>query len=174
MQYEKFYPNMYKMNIHDINYNKLKKLGIKCLIFDLDNTIALIDQHIITNDTKKLLLDLKKDFKVVIISNNFTKRVKSYATYLNCDFVANAMKPLTRGYKRISKKYNLEANEMCMIGDQIVTDIYGGNRFGMYTILVDSLGKKDLKITSLNRLIERKILTKYENEGIMKKGVYYE
>lgn len=170
----KYYPNMYRKNIHDINYKKLKKLGIKCLIFDLDNTIALIDQHIITDDTKKLLLDLKKDFNIVILSNNFTKRVKSYATYLKCDFVANAMKPLTRGYKKISKKYNLEPNEMCMIGDQIVTDIYGGNKFGTFTVFVDSLGVKDLKITNINRFIERKILTKYENEGIMKKGVYYE
>lgn len=170
----KFYPNMYKRKIHDINYKKLKKDGIKCLIFDLDNTIALIDQHIITDDTKKLLLDLQKDFKVVIISNNVTKRVKTYADYLDCDFVANAMKPLTKGYKKISKKYNLKAIEMCMIGDQLVTDIYGGNRYKMFTILVDPLGKKDLKITSLNRFIESKILKKYEQNNIMKKGVYYE
>ena len=63
---------------------------------------------------------------------------------------------------------------MCMIGDQIITDIYGGNRFGMFTILVDPLGKKDLKITSLNRFIENKILNNYEKKDIMKKGVYYE
>lgn len=170
----KFYPNMYQKNIHDINYKKLKEQGIKCLVFDLDNTIALIDQHIITDDTKKLLIDLKKDFQVVIISNNVTSRVKSYADYLDCDFVSNATKPLSRGYKKISKKYNLKPNEMCMIGDQIVTDIYGGNRFGMFTVLIDPLGKKDLKITSLNRIIEEKILKNYENKGIMKKGVYYE
>jgi len=170
----KFYPNMYQKNIHDINYKKLKKIGIKCLVFDLDNTIALIDQHIITNDTKKLLIDLKKDFRVVIISNNVTSRVKKYSDYLECDFVANAAKPLAKGYKKISKKYNLNPKEMCMIGDQIVTDIYGGNRFGMHTILVDPLGKKDLKITSLNRFIESKILKKYEEKDIMKKGVYYE
>lgn len=170
----KFYPNMYQKNIHDINYKRLKKFGIKCLIFDLDNTIALIDQKIITEDTKKLLIDLKKDFQVVIISNNITKRVKKYAEYLECDFVANASKPLAKGYKKISKKYNLKSNEMCMIGDQIVTDIYGGNRYGMFTILVDPLGKKDLKITSLNRFIESKILKNYEEKDIMKKGVYYE
>ena len=46
--------------------------------------------------------------------------------------------------------------------------------FGMFTILVDPLGKKDLKITSLNRFIENRILKKYEEKNIMKKGVYYE
>lgn len=170
----KFYPNMYQKDIYNINYRKLKKLGIKCLIFDLDNTIALIDQKKITNDTKNLLLSLKKDFKIIIISNNITSRVKEYADYLECDFVANAMKPLSKSYIKVRKKYNLQKEEMCMIGDQIVTDIYGGNRYNIFTILVDPLGTKDLKITSLNRFIERKIIKKYEEKQIMKKGVYYE
>ena len=170
----KCYPNMYQKSIYDINYKKLKKLGIKCLIFDLDNTIALIDQHKITDATKKLLLDLKKDFRIVIISNNVTSRVRSYADYLECDFVANSMKPLSKGYRKIRKKYHLLKEEMCMIGDQIVTDIYGGNRYNIFTILVDPLGTKDLKITGLNRFIERKILKRYEKKQIMKKGVYYE
>lgn len=170
----KCYPNMYQQKIENINYQKLKKLGIKCLIFDLDNTIALINQDKITDSTKKLLNSLKKDFKIVIISNNVTKRVKKYADNLSCDFVANAMKPLSRGYRKIRKKYGFQKEEMCMIGDQIVTDIYGGNRYHMFTILVDPLGTKDLKITSLNRFIERKILKKYEKKEIMKTGVYYE
>lgn len=170
----KFYPNMYQKNIHNIPYKKLKRLGIKCLIFDLDNTIALIDQELITEDTKSLLTSLKNDFQVVIISNNVTKRVKSYADYLECDYVANATKPLPKGYLRISKKYGFQKKEMCMIGDQLVTDIYGGNCFSMFTILVDPLGKRDLKITSLNRFLEKKILKRYEQKGIMKKGEYYE
>jgi HAD superfamily phosphatase (TIGR01668 family) len=170
----KFYPNMYQKDIHSINYKKLKKLGIKCLVYDLDNTIALIDQHTISDETKKLILDLKKDFIVVIISNNITKRVKGYADSLECDFVANAIKPFSKGYRKIEKKYNLKPNEMCMIGDQILTDIYGGNKFGMFTVFVDPLGKKDLKITSLNRFIENRILKKYKEKDIMKKGVYYE
>ena len=165
---------MYQKRIQDINYKKLKKLGIKCLVFDLDNTIALIDQHIITDEVKKLLLSLKKDFQIVIISNNVTSRVKTYTEYLECDFVANALKPLSRGYRKIRKKYGFQKQEMCMIGDQLVTDIYGGNRYGMFTILVDPLGNKDLKITSLNRLIEGKILKKYAKNSIMKKGEYYE
>lgn len=165
---------MYKKSIKDINYKKLKKIGIKCLIFDLDNTLALIDQDVITDNTKELLLKLTKDFKIVIISNNVTKRVKKYADYLKCDFVANAMKPLRKGYYKIKRKYNLNYNEMCMIGDQLITDIYGGNRCKMFTILVDALGTKDLKITSINRFLESKIFKRYNKKNIMKKGVYYE
>ena len=47
---------------------------------------------------------------------------------------------------------------MCMIGDQLITDILGANKFGIYTVLVDPLGEKDLKITTFNRFIEHKNL----------------
>ena len=63
---------------------------------------------------------------------------------------------------------------MAMIGDQIVTDVLSGNKFGVYTVLVDPLGLKDLKITSFNRLIEDMIVKKYSKKGIFERGKYYE
>ena len=54
-----------------------------------------------------------------------------------------------------------------------MTDILGGNRFGIYTILVDPLGKKDLKITSLNRYLEKKKIKKLSKRNILERGKYY-
>ena len=161
-------PDMYKKSIFDINYPLLKSKGIKCLIFDLDNTLALID------DVKELVKKLKKDFKVLIISNNTKSRLKPYKEELDIDAVSFAMKPLTKGLRQIVKKYKLEKNEMVMIGDQIPTDILSGKRFNIMTILVEPLAKKDLKITSLNRIIEKRLIKKYEKRGLFKKGEYYE
>ena len=62
---------------------------------------------------------------------------------------------------------------MCMIGDQIVTDVLAGNRFRIMTVLVDPLGDADLKITGLNRKIEAKIIKKYTKAGIFERGKYY-
>ena len=171
---KKFYPMIYQKTIHDINYQKLKKRGIKCLIFDLDNTIALIEQDKVDEKTKRLFEVLEKDFKLIIISNNTRNRVEPYAKALKCDFVSFALKPLGYGYKRIQKKYNLKKEEMAMIGDQLVTDIHVGNRMTGCSILVEPLGKKDLKITSLNRLIEKLIFKHFEKTNKMKKGVFYE
>ena len=173
MRFKAFLPKAYYKNIYDINYDLLKQKGINCLVFDLDNTIALIDQKLVTKDTIKLFSKLEKYFTIVIISNNIKKRVKNYATKLNCDYISSARKPLLKGFKIIKKRYNLKNNQICMIGDQIVTDIFGGNRFSAFTILVDPMAKKDLKITALNRLIEAKILKYFEQNNIMKKGVYY-
>ena len=63
---------------------------------------------------------------------------------------------------------------MVIIGDQIVTDILAGRRFNIKTILVDPLGEKDLKITSLNRKIEARIVKRYKEKGILERGKYYE
>ena len=169
----KYLANMYSKSIFDIDYKLLKEKNIKCLIFDLDNTIALIDEHITPKKTKELFNKLKKDFKVIIISNNFKKRVEFYSNQLGVDFISFAMKPSVKGLIQVKMKYKYQKNEMCMIGDQIMTDILSGNKFGIYTVLVDPLGEKDLKITKLNRYLEKKVLVKLNKKYNFKKGNYY-
>lgn len=170
----KFRPTMYKKDIFSINYKKLKKDGITCLIFDLDNTLALLEEKECPEKTKELIKKLQKDFLIFIISNNIKSRIEPYKRALGVDAVSFAMKPLTLGLERIKLHYHLKKKEMVMIGDQIVTDILSGNNFNIKTILVDPLGEKDLKITSLNRKIEQKILNKYQKRGIFERGKYYE
>lgn len=169
-----FKPTMYKKDIFDINYDKLKELGIKCLVFDLDNTLGLIDAKKCPRKTKKLLKSLQKDFLIFIASNNTRRRIKPYLEDLGIGGVANSLKPSTRALRKIKKDYNLKKKEMVMIGDQIVTDILSGRRFKIMTILVDPLGKKDLKITGLNRALEAKIIKRYEKQGKFERGKYYE
>ncbi|MBR2678679.1 MAG: YqeG family HAD IIIA-type phosphatase [Bacilli bacterium] len=169
-----FKPKIYQKNIFDINYKELKTEGIKCLIFDLDNTLGLISHKNCPDDTKELINKLKKDFIVIIISNNTRKRLKPYLEELGIDGVAWSMKPSIKGLIRVKAKYKLKKKEMCIIGDQIVTDVLAGNRYHIKTILVDPLGEKDLKITGLNRKIESRIVKHYEKRGIFERGKYYE
>ena len=110
----------------------------------------------------------------MISSNNTKKRLEPYLKDLGVGGVAFSFKPLTVSLSKIKKQYNLRKKEMAMIGDQIVTDILSGNRFHITTVLVDPLGEKDLKITGLNRKIEAKILKKYEKNGLLERGKYYD
>ena len=169
-----FKPNIYKKNIFDIDYKKLKEEGIKCLIFDLDNTLGLISHKNCPDEAKNLVKKLQKDFIVVISSNNTKKRLKPYLEELGIDGMSWSMKPSIKSLIQIKRKYKLYKKEMCMIGDQIVTDILAGNRYRIKTILVDPLGEKDLKITGLNRKIESRIVKKYEKRGLFERGKYYE
>ncbi len=170
----RFKPSMYKKDIFSINYKKLKKAGVKCLIYDLDNTLALIDEKECPEKTKELIRKLQDDFLIFIITNNSNRRAEPYKKALGVDAVGYAMKPLTRGLRKIKHKYKLLKKEMVMIGDQIVTDIASGNNFRIKTILVDPLGEKDMNITKLNRKVEDFILKRYSKKGVFKRGKYYE
>ena len=64
---EKFFPDMYQKSIYDINYKKLMKEGLRCLLFDLDNTCVPYKESVASDRLKKLFNRLKKlGFKVII------------------------------------------------------------------------------------------------------------
>lgn len=160
---------MYKKDIYSINYELLKKKNIKLIAFDLDNTICKVDEKKPCKKVIQLINDLNKNFKVIIISNNSKKRVGTFCKELKCDYIHGALKPLKRTANILKKKYG-NLNEACIVGDQIPTDIFMGNRSGMLTVLVDPISEKDLKVTFFNRLIEKRIMKKIN----FKKGEYYE
>ncbi len=165
-----FKPIMYQKSIFDINYAKLKKKNIEIIVMDLDNTIAKVDEIVPSDKVKDLFQKLAKDFKIVVASNNFKGRVKKMCENLPCDYFYRLFKPSKRLKKLLVERYQIAMDNVCIIGDQIITDIYLGNKIGALTILVDPIGEKDLKITSLNRFIEKKIKKKMK----FKKGDYYE
>lgn len=168
-------PKMYKKSILDIDYDKLKSINIKCLMFDLDNTLLKIKKSIPKKATCDLIKKLKKDFSVFVVSNcSDHKRVSVAAERLGVEYVKFSMKPFSRGFRKIKKKFNFKKSEMCIIGDQLMTDVIGGNRYGIYTVLVDPLSAtEELKVTSFNRFFERIKLKKLAKKGLLKRGEYY-
>ena len=167
-------PDIYKKNIFEIDYEKLYLSGIRCLIFDLDNTLGLIKDETCPIKTKKLIKELKKKFIIVISSNNIKGRINKYINDLEIDGMSFSLKPSIVSLKRIKEKYKLKKKEMIMIGDQILTDVFAAKRFRIKCVLVDPLGEKDLKITSINRVIENLIIKRLERQGKFMKGNYYE
>ena len=171
---KRFIPDMYQESIFTINYDSLKKKNIKCLLFDLDNTISPARENVYCKKTKKLLDKLKKDFKVILFSNNFYKRIKPFADYYDVDLSCVSLKPFSYKYKYILKKYGFKKSEVAAIGDQLLTDISGGNKMKITTILVNPISSIDEKETFLNRKIEKLIFKKFEEKNILVKGRYYD
>jgi hypothetical protein len=160
-----FTPNEYHKTIHDIDLVKLYDLGKRLILTDLDNTLVGYD---ILLPTSEIIAFKEKceevGLKLVIISNNKEKRVQLFSEKLGVDYVFSAMKPLKRGYRKIASDYT--PNEIVIIGDQILTDIFGGNRMGYYTILVDVINYNNEQFkTKLNRFFERIILKKLKLKG---------
>ena len=165
----KFKPRMYFKSIFDINYKLLKNKNIKVLIFDLDNTVALVNEKLPSKKVIDLFSKLRNDFKVFIASNNYKERVRKIGNALGVHAFYSVKKPSKKIKKLLLKEYDVNMSDVAIIGDQIVTDMFMGNRLGMYTILVDPMGE-DLKITFFNRLVEKIIIKRIK----VKRGNYYE
>ena len=168
-------PDMYQKSIYSINYEKLYNCGIRCLLFDLDNTCVPYVEKV---PSKKLidLFDYLKDmgFKVILFSNATKKRLEVFKNTLVVDCSYSSRKPSKRKFLKVLKIYNFDLSEVAIIGDQLFTDILGGNRVGIKTILVNTISKKDMPLTFIFRILERGQFKKFKKRVILKLGEYYE
>ena len=164
--FNRFLPNANFKSIFDIQPEMLKSRGIKGIITDLDNTLVAWDVADATPEVIRWFESMKNhDIKVTIISNNNMERVKVFSDPLETPYVYSARKPLGRAFKRVAKEMGLNKNEIVVIGDQLLTDVLGGNSAGFYTILVVPIVQSDAKITQFNRRIERMILNYLRRKG---------
>lgn len=162
----RFLPNENVKSIFDIQPEKLKTKGIKGIITDLDNTLVAWDVKDATPEVRDWFERMREhDIKVTIISNNNMERVKAFSDPLGTPYTYSAKKPLGRAFKKVASEMNLEKNEIVVIGDQLLTDVLGGNSAGFYTILVVPIVESDAKITKFNRRIERRILNYFRSKG---------
>lgn len=171
---EKFRPDIYQHSMKDIHFNKLKDAGIQVLLIDVDNTILKYKKLELEEDLNKLLLALKSQFTVILFSNGSHAKVKRIASTLDIPFIARAMKPLQIGFKKILKRYKVDPAFVAIIGDQLLTDIRGGNHAEVTTILVDPLSSEEMFYTKMQRKRENRIIKKMSASGLFFKERYYE
>lgn len=170
-----FVPDIYAQSIFTINYKRLKKSGIKCLLFDLDNTLVPIKTKVPSVKEKELLEGLKEmGFKVIIMSNSGKKRLEPFKEGLNVDTAYSSFKPLKKKYKKIANIYKFKDTEIAAIGDQLMTDVFGANRMGFTSILINPISKEDFIGTKINRFIEKRIMKRLDKKGLFTKGDYHD
>ena len=163
-----FLPNEYVESIYHIRPEHLKSKGIKAIITDLDNTLVGWDVKDPTDDVRNWFERMKEnDITVTIVSNNGQERVESFSKTLNIDFIFKARKPRGKAFRQASHLMNVQKSEVVVIGDQMLTDVFGGNRNGLYTIMVVPVKKTDGLITKFNRLIERRLLNRFKRKGLI-------
>lgn len=150
-------------SIYDIDIETLKNLGIKGIIFDIDNTLeeyATIAPG--TRSIEFIRVLWEHGFQIGILSNAGHKRAEKFLSgfpqknYPPILMVSKAGKPLRSGFLRLIREMGLKPQEVVMVGDQLYTDIWGGNRAGCKTILVKPINKKiEPAFVRFKRLIER-------------------
>ena len=161
-------PNVYFTNVQDITIEFLIKNKIKALILDVDNTLIDYNKNL-SEETIKWSKKLQgQGIKMYILSNtNKTEKVEKVAKKMDIPFEYFAKKPSKKGFIKVKEKLKIKEENIAVVGDQIFTDVVGGNRCTMFTILVDPVTKKDYWYTAWKRPIENIFKRK------LKKGEVY-
>ncbi len=156
-----FVPKMKVDSIYEIDLEALLDQGFRGIITDLDNTLVGAREPEATPQLLEWLKILDKHgFRVVIVSNNRQPRVERFAKPLGMPFVYKAKKPLRTSFKKALQLLDLPPQQVVVIGDQMMTDVFGGNRMGLFTILVQPIAPQDEGFgTRINRTLERFLQT---------------
>lgn len=161
-------PDQYLPSIYAIDFRELRQRGITSLIVDLDNTLVEATRADATPRLMEWLDSVKQEgFRVMIVSNNNRTRVSKFALPLQIPFIHAARKPLNQAFKRALKELGSQKEETVVVGDQLLTDVFGGNRMGFHTILVVPVSKMEGFFTKINRRLERAIFHWMKKRGYL-------
>ncbi len=173
--FDNLVPDKYFKSIYDINYKNLKQSGVKCLIFNVNNTLVGEGVNKPTNRVKDLFEDLKNmGFRLLIVSNNTKKKVTPFKELLCVDSAYLSFKPFKFKYKKILKIYNLKSHEVACIGSFLLYDILGANRMDFTSIYVNPISEDTNALSKINRKIENHFVKKLTKKGLFRRGRYYE
>ena len=156
--FKNFIPFATAKNIYEIPMDFYKKLGIKTLLMDLDNTLDSYKLFLPTERAINFFKELASNkIRPIIISNNRGKRVSSYANALGVEYLSSASKPLPFKLKKLVKEKGLDLNETLFVGDQMMTDVLATHYAGIRMILTEKIVKEDQWTTHINRIFGKRI-----------------
>lgn len=169
-----FAPNYYVQSFKTLNIRKLHDMGIQLLLCDIDNTLVAYDEEVPNQDVIDFIHKLKRNgIEVALCSNSLSSRGKNFGKHLPVSKTYPfSCKPLPFCFKKAMKDHGLKASQIAILGDQMYTDILGGNVWGLYTILTAPIAIKDRNITKVFRFFEELIYGYLEKKKILKRGEF--
>ncbi len=176
MKFSFFRPDMAFCDVYLITPEILSELGIKGVVFDIDNTIAPYEVESPTQEMMDYFASLKDaGIKMAFVSNNKGPRVKLFNEKIGLYYVCKAGKPSPKGVRKCIAHFGLEKNEVMAVGDQIFTDCLAAHRAGIRFAMVKPIQPKESLFFKIKRLFERPFVknlawrTKKDNKRIFKK-----
>lgn len=149
-------PDFQYESLQDIPVEILQEFGIKGLLLDLDNTVAPWNDNTLSSEVINWFAKIKTSGIVAcILSNNrLPERVAAVADVLEILYVYKAAKPSRKAFEKGIKTLVMKPEEIAVVGDQIFTDILGGNMMGLKTILVTPIHEREFAGTKVLRFLE--------------------
>lgn len=156
-----FCPDLCVERITDIDLTGLQADGCQALMLDLDNTLLPWKSSTVPDDCRCWIEQARElGLKLCIVSNTHNpRRLNRIADSLGVPAFARALKPRPHGFDRAVEVLGCDREKCVVVGDQVMTDIWGGNRAGMFTILVKPMHRLEFVGTKVSRMVEWAILT---------------
>ena len=148
----------YSQSIYTIDFNKLSLKNFNYVVADLDQTLVPTKTKYPDENVFNLIKELKKyGMKLIIVSNNTTKRVKRFCENLNVKYLSMANKSNSRKISKFLLDLGIDYNKCIFVGDQLRTDLNYVNSLGGKFIITRPLNNVDNIITHLFRKNEEKL-----------------
>ena len=130
-------PTALQQRVTDLSPELLRRMGVSAILLDVDNTIASYTSHQPIPGAMEWAKAMgEAGFRLIIVSNNFKKRVGPFAARFGLDFISFACKPFPYGYLKARRRLGLRCRDCAIVGDQVFTDIVGANLCGMKSVLL--------------------------------------
>ncbi|MBO5089943.1 MAG: YqeG family HAD IIIA-type phosphatase [Clostridia bacterium] len=154
-------PKIKLEKVTDISIDILNKYGVKALILDVDNTLSTHHGQVLTDGLPEWLETMRKNgIKMTVLSNSNSKRLTPFAKKIGLDFISLGLKPLPFGYLRALKRLGTSKKETAIVGDQLFTDVVGGNFVGVATVLLTPIKPETSLRFRCKRRVERFVMKK--------------
>lgn len=149
-------------HVTEITPEFLARRGLRGLLLDLDNTLVPYGSYDEAAEVIRWATELRgAGIGIYLLSNATGKRAAFWLERLGFGGVGMAGKPNPRAFQKGVQELGLRPEQVGMVGDQVFTDILGGNLAGMHTILVRPLADNALPHTKFARKLERVVLRRY-------------
>ena len=159
-------PDIKLEKITDITVELLNKFNIKALLLDVDNTMSTHHGMVLTDGLLEWIDQMTANgIKLRVLSNSKRARVEPFAKKIGLPFISLGLKPLPSGYLRGVKALGEKRKNTAIVGDQIFTDILGGNAVGVKTILLTPIKLEDGWSFRLRRRLEKTVFKIYKIEN---------
>ncbi len=155
-----FRPRLWLPAITDVDPEHLQARGIRAIVLDLDNTLVPYGSRAVPGEIRGWVQRVRAaGFPLVLVTNNRRQRARELAASLAVPIAPGWAKPTTSMFRRAMAMMGTVPAQTALVGDQLLTDILGGNLLGLFTILVLPLEGREFPTTRwINRTIERVLL----------------